>query len=138
MGYRFSDNRYLERAVTRRAYANDNHLPDNSHQDALAVLGDAVITTIVLKKVLNSSIDDKGEVTEQKIGQIRGPRLTEVARRMELQKEVRWGAGETKQEVWLKERPLGECLEAIIGAVFLDGGLDCCESVMRYISFAES
>jgi len=137
LGYRFNDPRYLERAITRRAYANDKHLPDDSSQDALAVLGDAVISTVVLKKVLSMSIDGKGEITEQKKEQIRGSRLTEVARRMNLQKDIKWGAGETKQEIWLKDRPLGECLEAMIGAIFLDGGMDCCESVMRYIGFAE-
>lgn len=138
LGYRFSDNRLLERAITRRAYANDHHLPDNSNQDALAVLGDAVISTVVLKNLLNMRVDDKGEITEQKKGQIRGSQLTEVARRMNLQREIKWGNGEIRQEAWSKDKPLGECLEAIIGAVFLDGGLDCCESVMRYIHFTES
>jgi ribonuclease-3 len=138
LGYRFNDHRYLERAITRRAYADDHRLPDDSCQDDLAALGDAVISTVVLKRAISVSNNDGGENSEQKAGQMRGPRLTEVARRMGLQKEIRWGAREVKQEVWLKDKPLGECLEAIIGAIFLDGGLDCCESVLRYIRFAES
>jgi ribonuclease-3 len=136
LGYRFKEATYLERAITRRAYANDHHLPTDSNQDALAVLGDAVISAIFLKKILSISITEKGEITHRKIEQIKGSQMTEVARRMDLHKEIRWGSGEVNQEVWLQGRPLGECLEAIIGAIFLDGGLDSCESVMRYIDFA--
>ena len=137
LGYRFKDGRHLDRAITRRAYANDHHLPEDANQDALADLGDAVISTIVLKRILSASISGMEDITDQKIMQIRGSRLTDVARRMNLDKEIKWGDGETKHQIWLRDRPLGECLEAIIGAVFIDGGMDCCESALRYIGFTE-
>lgn len=135
IGYTFKDKRLIERALTRRAYANDEHLSDDEHQDAFAVLGDAVITALVTRRIIETNVKTKEDVTREKIELVRGDYISESARKMDIIEVIRWGKGERKQKVWEQERPLGECLESIMGAVFMDGNMEDCESVLSNIHF---
>ena len=51
-GYRFKDKSLLLRALTRLAYAKEQSLPDGSHLDAFATLGDAVIELVILTRLV--------------------------------------------------------------------------------------
>jgi len=103
-GYSFRDPQILKRALTRKAYCQEQDLPEGMHMDALATLGDAVIELHILSVLVREGGCDKGEIN-----------------------------GEKRNHIWTSGRVLAECIEALIGAVFLDGGYDSAGQVMKKI-----
>ena len=131
IGYRFTDRTHPARALTRLAYAAEQQLGDDQDMDALATLGDAVIDLLVIDDLLRSGVTRKGEITVSKVRRVNMSVLRTVAESLDLAPLVLWGKGEEAQQVWVSGRVLAECCEAVVGAVFLDGGLGAVESVLR-------
>lgn len=130
-GYTFQDRSLLERALTRLAYTLEAGLPARSHMDALATLGDAVINVVVVEAVVMGGEHDKGAISNRKMNLVNMTRLRGLAEDLDLEEYVRWGKGEAAQAVWTSGRVLAECMEALIGAVYLDGGMDAAAGVLR-------
>ncbi len=124
IGYAFGDPALLVRALTRLAFSKEQNLAAEAHMDALATLGDAVIDVIVIESLVTSGMHDKGEITNRKTNLVNMTQLRRLAEGLELEGFVRWGKGEHEQHVWTSGRVLAECIEALIGAVYLDGGLN--------------
>jgi ribonuclease III len=131
IGYRFADRAHPGRALTRLAYAAEQHLRDDQDMDALATLGDAVIDLLVIDDLLRGGVTRKGEITVSKVRVVNMSVLRAVAESLDLAPLVLWGKGEEAQQVWISGRVLAECCEAVVGAVFLDGGLIAAEEVLR-------
>jgi len=137
IGYAFTDRTLLLRALTRLAYALETGLPPAAHMDALATLGDAVINVVVVEAVVADGAHDKGAITNRKINLVNMSRLRALAEDLDLADHVRWGKGEAAQRVWTSGRVLAECLEALIGAVYLDGGMEAAAGVLRRLGLTE-
>jgi ribonuclease III len=133
IGYVFQDTALLERALTRRAYAHEAGLPDEMHQEALATLGDAVVSVAAIHAIMQRGIARKGEITAEKMRMVSLLPLNAVGRSLELQKYIRFNRGEEKQEIWRCSDALTETLEAVIGAAYLDGGMEAAIRVLRSI-----
>lgn len=131
IGYRFSDQVHPLRALTRLAYAREQLLGDDQDMDALATLGDAVIDLLVIDDLLQTGVTRKGEITVQKVRRVNMSVLRMIAESLDLAPLVLWGKGEETQQVWLSGRVLAECCEAVVGAVFLDGGLGAARQVLQ-------
>ena len=131
IGYAFRDRSLLLRALTRLAYTLEAGLPPETHMDALATLGDAVINVAVVEAVVATGAHDKGAITNRKMNLVNMSRLRSLAEDLNLADYVRWGKGEAAQRVWTSGRVLAECLEALIGAVYLDGGMEAAAGVLR-------
>jgi ribonuclease-3 len=128
--YRFIDQAHPQRALTRLAFACEQHLGDDMDMDALATLGDAVIDLLVIDDLLQTGVTRKGEITMLKVRRVNMSVLRSIAESLDLAPLVFWGKGEETQQVWLSGRVLAECCEAVIGAVFLDGGLRAAQQVL--------
>ncbi|HQD25159.1 MAG TPA: ribonuclease III domain-containing protein [Methanoculleus thermophilus] len=137
IGYAFTDRTLLLRALTRLAYALETGLPPAAHMDALATLGDAVINVVVVEAVVADGAHDKGAITNRKMNLVNMSRLRALAEDLDLADHVRWGKGEAAQRVWTSGRVLAECLEALIGAVYLDGGMEAAAGVLRRLGLTE-
>jgi ribonuclease-3 len=137
IGYAFRDRSLLLRALTRLAYTLEAGLPPETHMDALATLGDAVINVAVVEAVVATGAHDKGAITNRKMNLVNMSRLRSLAEDLDLADHVRWGKGEAAQRVWTSGRVLAECLEALIGAVYLDGGMEAAAGVLRRLGLTE-
>lgn len=137
IGYTFRDRPLLERALTRLAYTLEAGLPPEGHMDALATLGDAVINVVVVEAVVAGGAHDKGAISNRKMNLVNMTRLRGLAEGLDLADYVRWGKGEAAQTVWTSGRVLAECMEALIGAVYLDGGMDAAAGVLRRLGLTE-
>jgi len=136
LGYTFQDRDLLQRALTRRARAQEEDSPDSGrHMDALATLGDAVIDTAVLESLYTAGVFDKGEISVAKMNLVNMSSLRGLAESAGLVDYVLWGKGEAHQHVWTSGRVLAECMEALCGAVYLDGGMDAVKKVLKKLSF---
>lgn len=123
IGYFFSDEKILIRALTRHAYAKEKGLFDYDYMDAYATLGDAIIDIVVIARLIENGEHDKGIISTKKSDLVNMTRLRNLAESLGLQNYVIWGKGEKQQHIWTSGRVLAECIEAISGAIFLDGGL---------------
>ena len=136
IGYTFQDRKLLRRALTRRARAQEEESPDSGrHMDALATLGDAVIDTVVLETLYAAGISDKGEMSVAKMNLVNMSSLRRLAESLGLSGYVLWGKGEAGQHVWTSGRVLAECMEALCGAVYLDGDIGAVKDVLERLSF---
>ncbi len=131
IGYAFRDRSLLLRALTRLAYTLEAGLPPDAHMDALATLGDAVVNVAVVEAVVMGGAHDKGAITNRKMNLVNMTRLRSLAEDLDLADYVLWGKGEAAQAVWTSGRVLAECLEALVGAVYLDGGMSAAAAVLR-------
>ncbi|HOB17392.1 MAG TPA: ribonuclease III domain-containing protein [Candidatus Methanoculleus thermohydrogenotrophicum] len=137
IGYTFNDRSLLERALTRLAYTLEAPLPPAAHMDALATLGDAVINVVVVEAVIAGGVHDKGAISNRKMNLVNMTRLRALAEDLDLEEYVRWGKGEAAQAVWTSGRVLAECMEALIGAVYLDGGMGAAAGVLGRLGLTE-
>jgi len=131
IGYRFQNPELLDRALTRLAYSLENDLPGGFHMDALATLGDAAIDLAVLESLIESGIHDKGELSVAKSDSVNMTVLRKAAEDIGLFRYVKWGRGEESQHIWTSGRVMAECIEAVAGAVYLDGGISSVEEILK-------
>lgn len=135
--YEFHDRALLERAVTHRSWAHEQVTPGAEearrlHNEALEFLGDSVLGLIVaahLCRVYPSSTE--GELSRMKHRLVSAPTLAKASLRLNLGDFLRFGRGEEKSGGRRKDALLADVLEAIAGAVFLDGGLAAATSFIE-------
>ncbi len=130
LGLSFSNRSLLTRALTHRSYANehDDAVEDN---ERLEFLGDAVLDFIVGEWVFHRFPEmPEGNLTKIRSSLVRNERLAEFARRLDLGSLLRLGRGEKSSGGHLRDSLLGSAFEALIGALYLDAGI---ESVKRFV-----
>lgn len=132
MGYRFVDRSLLERALTHRSHSGETGSLSN---ERLEFLGDAVLSTCVVGRLHRI----EPELAESVMSQarslaVRAETLGHLGQRLGLGDHLRLGKGEDKIGGRQNARLAGDAVEAIIGAVYLDGGTDAaCELVDRLL-----
>lgn len=130
MGYGFMDKKLIKRALTRRSFAKEHDLSGNDHMDALATLGDAVLDVIILSRMIDRGEYDKGVLSTDKMDTVNMSRLRQHAEDLRLEQFVRWGKGEASNHVWTSGRVLAECLESLVGAIYLDGEMEAARNFL--------
>lgn len=133
LGYCFSDRALVERALTRRAYANEQRQRGHAceDQEVLCTLGDAVLKTVLVKELIRGGAETPEIVTRRKIGLEREENLAAIAGKLGIGPFIRLGKGEEKNRADEQPYVLAETLEAVIGAMFLDGGYEPAEERIR-------
>lgn len=120
----FSNLSLLIRALTHRSYVNENpnSVDDN---ERLEFLGDAVLDFIVGAWAYNRFPElPEGDLTKIRSAIVRNDQLANFARRIQLGGAVRLGRGEAASGGSDRDVLLGSAFEALIGALYLDSGLD--------------
>ncbi len=119
-GYRFSDQRLLERALTHRSASQDNN-------ERLEFLGDAILNLLIAEALFQHfPVAREGELTRLRAALVRRETLAEVARDLGLGAFLRLGAGERKTGGRDRDSILADAFEAVVGAVYLDGDIQAC------------
>ena len=135
IGYTFSNTKYLSHALQRTAFAREQNISLDETMDYLAVLGDAVIEIVTIQNIIDSGVTDKGEITRQKTTKVNMSVLRKLAEDISLPDFVRWGKGEINMQIWTVGRASAECFEALIGAVYSDGGISAARTVLKNLGF---
>lgn len=128
LGLSFTNLRWLVRAFTHRSYANEHPeaLEDN---ERLEFLGDAVLDFVVGAWVYNRFPEmSEGEMTRIRSALVRTDTLAEFARRLDLGRALRLGRGETSTGGRNRDNLLCAVFEALIGAIYIDGGIPAAEA----------
>lgn len=125
IGHRFDDQALLQRAITHSSAVAPINRTQSSYQ-RLEFLGDRVLGLVVADRLLlNNTGANEGTLSRALNTVVRKESCAEVARNIDVGSALILGTSEAKTGGAQKEAILGDVCEAIIGALFLDGGLDC-------------
>jgi len=133
LGYTFDDKCYLDRALTRKAYALEQKQQniDCKDQEIYRTLGDAVLKAVLIDLLIGSGVDSRGAITSRKKSLEREEGLAEISERLGIGSYLKLGKGEIKQRADKEPYVLAETFEAVIGAIYLDGGFEACRETIE-------
>lgn len=138
IGYSFRDPRLLERALTHRSWAHESVGSGGErearalHNEALEFVGDSVLGLVVADALFHSHPEvTEGELSRMKHRLVSTQTLARVSRRLALGEHMRIGRGEEKTGGRRKRALLADAFEALLAAIFLDGGYAAAEGFVR-------
>jgi ribonuclease-3 len=124
LGYRFNDPELLRRALTHRSFAS-------AHNERLEFLGDSVVNCAVALELYRKFPRlAEGELSRLRASLVNQQSLAALAQRLELGSELQLGEGELRSGGARRPSILADAVEAIVGAVLLDGGFDAAREVV--------
>jgi ribonuclease-3 len=122
--YRFKDPRLLREALTHRSMGA-------GHNERLEFLGDSVLNLVVAMRLYERNPDVReGDLSRMRARLVRGSTLGEVAASIGLGQQIKLGEGELKSGGFRRASILADAFEALLGAIFIDGGYDACRTVV--------
>lgn len=131
LGYRFKRPALLDEALTHKSYVNEQRKGSAVHNERLEFLGDAVLSLLVSEQLSHSLPGtSEGALSKLKARLVSEPVLCAVARRLQLGQWLRLGRGEERSKGREKDSLLADTIEAVIAAVYLDGGLEAGRAVV--------
>jgi len=130
LGYRFKRLDLLTLALTHRSYANEQGVPE--HYERLEFLGDSVLGLVTAEWLYNEHPElPEGELSKLKAQLVSRDTLADHARELGLGTELKIGVGEDRSGGRSKSSLLADSMEAVFGALFLDGGMDAARNVIQ-------
>jgi ribonuclease-3 len=129
--YEFRQVKLLIQALTHTSHANEH---GGCHNERLEFLGDAVLELAVSHELYLMFPDaQEGHLTRMRSAMVSETALAGVARRIGLGDRLQLGKGEESQGGREKNSVLSDALEAVLGAVFLDGGLQAAQDCVKFL-----
>jgi len=139
LSYKFKDTRMLDRALTHRSWAHEQVSPGQEgearrlHNEAFEFVGDSVLGLIVadvlFRKFPHST---EGELSRMKHQIVSAPTLTRAAERLSIGNYLHVGRGEEKTGGRKKSALLADAFEAVLGAIYFDGGFDAAREFVHF------
>lgn len=129
-GYTCRDLTLFEAALTHRSVGNP-------HNERLEYLGDAVLNCVTASLLYKAFVEaPEGELSRYRATLVSGESLAAIAAQFQIGERLRLGAGELKSGGFRRKSILADALEALLGAIYLDGGFAAAAAVIERI-FAE-
>ncbi len=127
IGYEFSDIAVFDEALTHKSAGGVNN-------ERLEFLGDSILGFVVADVLFNKlGSADEGDMSRLRSSLVKGVTLAEIARELELGDYLHLGPGELRSGGQSRNSILADALEAVIAAVYLDGGLEAARQVITRI-----
>lgn len=127
LSYQFDDSERLILALTHRSHGSSNN-------ERLEFLGDALLNSTIAQLLFFQFKNEKeGNLSRLRSELVKGKTLAEIARDFNLSDYLIMGSGEMKSGGYLRESILADVVEAIIAAIYLDGGLPAAEEFIKKI-----
>jgi len=129
LGHTFAEPGLLRLALTHRSVSSDD--PARNDNERLEFLGDAVLQ-LVVTDALYAGFPHlaEGQMAKVRAAVVSRPTLAEVARALDLGSHIELAVGEERTGGRGKDSILGDAVEAILGAVYLDGGIAAATGVV--------
>ncbi|NIR62126.1 MAG: ribonuclease III [Gammaproteobacteria bacterium] len=125
LGYRFTDWRLLQDAVTHRSAGSRNN-------ERLEFLGDAVLNLMVADALFDSHPDAReGDLSRLRATLVNRETLARIAQELEISECLVLGPGEMKSGGHRRQSILADAVEAVLGAIYRDGGYAACAEVVH-------
>ncbi len=135
IGYHFANRELAWQALTHSSYANERKIRKGEDYERLEFLGDAVLELVTSEFLFQNNQDmSEGKLTRMRASIVCEPSLAECAKKIELGRFILLGKGEESTGGRQRESIISDVMEALIGALFLDGGLEAAKAfVHRFI-----
>lgn len=125
IGYKFKDKELLIQALAHSSYANDRKLGRTGSNERLEFLGDAVLELVSSDFIYKTFTEmPEGDMTKLRASLVCEPALAYSAREISLDKGILLSRGEECSGGRSRDSIVGDALEAVIGAIYLDGGIE--------------
>jgi ribonuclease-3 len=132
LGYSFRSLELLERALTHKSYSNENREVRAPNNERLEFLGDAVLGFVIGEMIFRSFPNlQEGALSKIKAHLVSANMLSAKARALDFGRFLRMGAGEARSGGAEKLSLLADAFEAVVAAIYLDGGLPATEAFVR-------
>ena len=133
LGYDFKDTVFIEEALRHSSFVNEQGRPEIRDNERLEFLGDAVLSLIIGHLLMESFPPlNEGDLSRMRATLVNESQLAKVARSIRLGDHIQLGKGEMQSKGNEKSSILADTFEAVIAAVYLDGGLDAARSVIQH------
>ena len=127
LNYEFHDSLLLDRALTHRSSSSINN-------ERLEYLGDAVLGFVIADILFSErNSANEGELSRLRSALVNKNTLALIAKRIHIEDYLNLGAGEKKSGGFRRASILADTLEAIFGAIYLDGGFDSIKTVIKNV-----
>lgn len=124
LGYEFKTPALLEQALTHRSFAANNN-------ERLEFLGDSALNFVIAHQLYQRfSKLPEGDLSRLRAQLVKESALSEIALQLALGDALKLGEGELKSAGWRRPSILADALEAIIGAVYIDGGFSSAQALV--------
>ncbi len=140
IGYTFSDLDLLRQAVTHPSHQPDAPESVRSNNQRLEFLGDSVLSLVLSEQLFRRFPDVReGQLSRYRSNLVRGPVLSDLARRLRIGDHLHLSRGEAETGGRDRDNLLEDALEALLGAIFIDGGFNAAKRVaLRWYSDLET
>jgi ribonuclease III len=122
IGFVFEDKSLLIQAFSHRSYLNENPNFSLDNNERLEFLGDAVLELVVTEYLFNNFDNSEGELTNWRAALVNSQSLSESAQALNFNNYILLSRGESKDIGKARQCILANCLEAFLGAFYLDQG----------------
>lgn len=125
LDYTFKTLSLLQTALTHRSHSS-------THNERLEFLGDSILNCVVASLLYERYSDlDEGDLSRLRSNLVKQQTLYEIAQKIEVSRFLRLGEGELKSGGFRRPSILADAMEALFGAIFMDGGFDAVRTVIR-------
>jgi ribonuclease-3 len=124
IGINFKNKDLIRQVFVHRSYLNENPNFDLDHNERLEFLGDAVLEMAVTEYLFSNFENPEGELTNLRSALVKGSMLSDIAKKLDIDKHLYLSRGETKSQGKSRQLILANAFEALIGAIYLDQGYD--------------
>lgn len=125
IGYTFADASLLQRAITHRSAGAP-------HNERLEFLGDGLLNFVIAEAIFGQwPKADEGDLSRWRAQLVCEETLASIGKALKLSDYLKMGSGELKSGGYRRESILADTFEAILGAVYLDGGFAAAQAVVR-------
>ncbi len=133
LGYVFTNPNYLQTALTHSSSANESKNAE-SHNERQEFLGDAVLEVCVSWALFRRFPEAReGDLTKLRSALVSAKSLANLARELHIDTHLRLGRGEESQGGRQRDTVLSDAFEAVLGAVFEDGGYEAANAVVLHV-----
>lgn len=132
LGHVFRDRSLLLQAVTHRSYLNEHSDFPHDHNERLEFLGDAVLELVVTEHLYKTYPDPEGTLTNWRAAIVNAKTLAGISRDLHFEEFLLLSKGEARdKDSKARMYILANAIEAIIGAIYLDGGMPVAETFIH-------
>ena len=132
IGHHFAQPQLLQVALTHRSYHFENKPRSAGHFERMEFLGDAVLDLVLSEELMRAYPEvEEGVLSKWRASLVNEQTLSEVARELDLGSHLRLGRSEELQRASARPRLLASAFEAVLAAIYQDGGLEAARAVIQ-------
>lgn len=132
IGYEFKQKQLLRQALTHSSFSNEQKINKMKNYERLEFLGDAVLELLSSRFFFEKFPDmSEGQMTRLRSSMVCEPALAYCARDLSLNQYILLGKGEEATGGRKRDSIISDVMEAVLGAIYLDGGLDQADEFVK-------